>query len=98
MIYVELVIFVLLTVSNFSIYSDNNAFKNYKKEALHLNRKNADNLAQIRNMTDNHTDYEEAGKAGRFRSGSVEGFLKGLNGTSGVNQKNILDQSFDIYF
>ena len=75
---------MLLTFSNFSIYTDNNAFKKYKYDAQHFNRKTSDNLAQIRNMTDDQTDYEDAGQAGGFRSRSVEEFLKRFNGTTGV--------------
>ena len=33
-------------------------------------------IAQIRNLTNNQTDYENAGQPGVFRSGSVEGFVK----------------------
>jgi hypothetical protein len=36
-------------------------------------------------MTDNHTDYEDAGQPGGFRSGSVEEFFTRLNGTNGVD-------------
>jgi hypothetical protein len=63
LIYVELLIFALLTFSNFSFYSDNNAYKRYKNDALYSHTETGNELAQIRNLTDDHTDYEDSGLA-----------------------------------
>ena len=63
LIYVELLIFALLTFSNFSFYSDNNAYKRYKNDDLYSHTETGDELAHIRNLTDNHTDYEDSGLA-----------------------------------
>ena len=50
---------MLLTFSNFSIYGDNNAFKNFKDQPLKAN-KTEDNFAEIVNVTNEQIDYEDA--------------------------------------
>ena len=88
---------MLLTFSNFSIYGDNNAFKNFKDKP-DLAKQTDDNLAQIKNLTNNEIDYEEAGSAGELRSKTVERFLKTMNGTSAGVKNNQMKLSFDIFY
>ena len=52
---------MLLNTSNFTIFRDNNAFKNYKHDVSSYKRTD-DDLAKIKNLTDNQTNYEDAGQ------------------------------------
>lgn len=88
---------MLLTFSNFSIYGDNNAFKNLKDKPDQA-KQTDDNLAQITNLTNNQLDYEEAGLKGELRSKTVERFLKTMNGTSAGENNNQTKLSFDIFY